>query len=178
MLIGVVLSAPILGNLAPAVHDRLFVGGGEIARQLEQRMEEHEQNIQALRETGVTEPALDEHRQRFEQEIAPLQLELEQQRRARAGELGGLAHALIVAVFLVMVGEALVGPRPSGGGRVAVPPALSRLITVRYALIAGWLALAIAQPGVLRGVPVVFLLLLLVVAGVIAFMPLGRRAQG
>lgn len=176
IILGALLSGAVLGNVSPAAHHRLFIGGYELQRQLEQMQREHLQVLDRLEASGVTEVAVEEQRREFESERIPLQAELQQARNDHLDRLAGLAGALILAVGLVMVLEALVSPRAAPGQRVPVPRALSRLISIRYALLAMWGALVIARPALLGDLSLLFLVLLIALALFVAIIPLGRRA--
>lgn len=116
-----------------------------------------------------------------------------QQARARAVQNTMDAQAvewllgLLMALAAVFVAEVLVAPEPpvsrggsggSGGSSergVVVPPALRRLVTIRYALLAVALTLVLARTTLYELVPWPFVFALLAVATVAAWAPLGRR---
>lgn len=113
-----------------------------------------------------------------------------QQARARAVQNTMDAQAvewllgLLMALAAVFVAEVLVAPEPpvSRGGSggfsergVVVPPALRRLVTIRYALLAVALTLVLARTTLYELVPWPFVFALLAVATVAAWAPLGRR---
>lgn len=76
-----------------------------------------------------------------------------------------------------MMIESLVSPDPSGDTPMRISPALGRLITARYALAALWIAIVLAQPALLKQLPVLFVALLLAVALAAALIPLGTRKR-
>ncbi len=91
---------------------------------------------------------------------------------------------LFVALAGVFAAEAVAAPGPGerrGGPdqtveeRILVPPALRRLVTVRYALMAAALAVILARATLYETVPWPFALLLLAVALGAAWVPLGKR---
>ena len=80
-------------------------------------------------------------------------------RLRRARHHRGRMYALILAIFTVMIIETVVVTRRQG------------LMRARYALAAVFIALLLAQPAVLAGFSPAFLLLLLAVALLAAWMP-------
>lgn len=174
--LGVLLSAAVLGNLWPRAYHEFFVGGYEEHRQLIALQQRQAETLATLEATDVTDVAIAEQQRQFEQQRVPLQAELQQARNEHLDALAGRISALIVAIALVMVLEVLVSPEPAAGRRAAVPPALSRLISVRYALLALWIAMVIARPAVLGELSLLFILLVIAVALAVAFIPLGRRS--
>ncbi|MFA9479461.1 hypothetical protein ACERK3_14325 [Phycisphaerales bacterium AB-hyl4] len=178
LLLGVLLGPAVLGQVAPGVYDRVFVGVGPATAELREAEAEHAAALRQLQETGVSDAAMAERAMGFEQQRMLLQAQAEQERLAHLGRLTGRMLALVFAVVGVMVIESLVSPQPEGGKRQVVPTALSRLVTIRYALAALWLAVVVAQPTLLGQVPVVFAGAVIVVALVVAFVPLGGRSAG
>lgn len=120
-------------------------------------------------------------------------------RQQYAATLGQRMTALILVMLIIMVLESLVAPEAppelpeapqppevaEGGGAAAharavrrtavVPAALGRLVTIRYALAAIWIGMAIARPSLLLQTPIIFAALLLLVALFVGFVPLGPR---
>jgi len=100
-----------------------------------------------------------------------------QRREAHTEKLGGLATLLLLLTVVVMLAEPILAPSRhdlNEAGRAEVPAALPRLITLRYALVAGWVTLALAKPVWLLSIDPVFAIILAAVVGVAAFVPLGR----
>lgn len=176
ILLGVLLGPAVLGRLAPSVYQRAFVGGAEQAARLAEEQAKTQQQLEALEATGVTEAAIPEQLLARDQQLAVLKAELEQARRLRLAELVGGLSALTLAVIAVMLIESLISPDPAPDKPTPVPPALGRLITARYALAALWIALALAQPALLKQLPILFVALLVVVALAAALVPLGQKA--
>ncbi|MEX0652708.1 MAG: hypothetical protein WD534_18300 [Phycisphaeraceae bacterium] len=177
LVLGVLLGPAVLGQLAPGVYDQVFVGSGPATTELRKQEAAHEQALRDLEQTGVSDAALVERAAAFEQQRMMLRAQAEQERMAHLSRLTGRMMALVLAVVGIMVIEALVSPQPEGGKRQAVPAVIGRLVSVRYALLALWLAVALARPGLLVEVPVLFVALLIVVALVVALVPLGRRRE-
>lgn len=175
VVLGVLLSPAVLGNLGPDSYNRLFVGGQQVQAQIAELTREHQRTIAELEAVGVTDVAIDEQQRQFEHELGALQAVLREAHRDHLHWLAGRGSALILVLGLVMVLEVLASPHPAPGKRVAVPRALSRLIAIRYALLALWIALAIAQPAVLGELPIVFIVLLIAIALLAAFVPLGPK---
>lgn len=174
VLLGVVLSPLVLGQLAPGAYDALFRGGGEAWATVAEADREIDAQLRELEATGVTDVALAEHRARRIEETLPQRLEAMQARWQREMTIAGWMTALVLAAAATMAIEAVVSPSPRDGRALAVPATLGRLATVRYALLAVWLALAIAQPTLLQRMPLAFLVGVLVVALAAGLVPLGR----
>ena len=83
------------------------------------------------------------------------------------------------AEVILFAAEAILSPQRDEleQGKATLPPALSRLITIRYGLAAGWLMLMLAQPIWLKGIDVVFGGLLLAIVLVAGLVPLGKKAD-
>lgn len=175
VVLGILIGPAVLGRAAPQWYDRVFVGGGEVAAELEAAEAALSEELRRLEASGVSGVALREHENQAMQQMLPLHVREAAQRAQREGELMGWMTALIVATLIVMVLESLISPRPMTGGspRAVVTPAVGRLITVRYALLAVWIILALARPALLQNLPVIFTVLLVAVAMAAAFIPLG-----
>ncbi|MEX0885200.1 MAG: hypothetical protein WD009_02065 [Phycisphaeraceae bacterium] len=211
LLLGVVLGPAVLGQIAPELHDRWFVGSAALRAELDEHITEREQTLRRLQESGVTEAAIPERLAAEAEQEALLRARLAEAEAAHARGLGGRLHALILAALALMVAEALVSPRVTdGGGRKrrrvdaaakraegadrvggvsggdvsgggggageVVSPAVARLVMARYALMALWLAMVVAQPRIIETLPWLFMALLLLIALAAAFVPLGRRS--
>lgn len=159
-----------------------------------------EKRLDVLRSTGVSgealteeransESAILEHRDQVTQRafearrmqllltIAGLEREMTSDRHARLLRLIGVQMALVLALVAFAIAEALLAPPVGGDGRRVASPRLAHLVTIRYALLAGWLTLTIAQPAALKQVNPVFAGVLVVVVLVVGFVPLGKRAK-
>ncbi|MFI4859498.1 MAG: hypothetical protein ACIAXF_02330, partial [Phycisphaerales bacterium JB063] len=154
--------------------------------------------LTTLRATGVTQQAIDEHVARAEQTLVEYRagvtqrsfdnqlaqkrlqigmLEREQQvtRQQHYLKLIGVQMALVLALIAFAVAEALLAPPAQGEGRRVASPRLAHLVTIRYALLAGWLTLALAQPAALQQVNPYFAAVLVLVVLVVGLVPLGKR---
>ena len=182
LVIGLLLGPGGLGRLAPGVYESWFTGGGEAGRMLAAWEGDVERDV---REDLAG--ALDEHDGSFRSEVdAALrrrggEKEMLQRRwrsevaAHREGYVARLtALALVIGVMMVL--EAIVAPEPGKGPQS--PGVLGRLVTVRYAVLAVWLALVVASPWVAWSVPWVFGGLALAVALAAALVPLGRQTPG
>jgi len=177
VIVGLLLSGAVLGNLAPSWYEHMFVGDvAELREDLNELKAEQREQLRNLEGTGVTRAAVQEKLAQFEAETNVLRQKIVAAQKAHQRSLLDRMTALVLAILAVMVLEAIVSPPPQRGA-VLVPRAVSRLVTVRYALISVWIAMAVAQPAILRGVPMVFTALVIIVALVIAFIPLGKRAE-
>jgi hypothetical protein len=117
-------------------------------------------------------------RDRLMFELAQAQREVEQRQDAHLDKLLGMATVMLLLIVLLHTTEAILSPQRKEieEGKAVLPPVLSRLITVRYALAAGWLMLMLAQPVWLRRIDLTFGVVLLVVVLVAGLVPLGKRA--
>jgi hypothetical protein len=198
IVVGVLANDRILGRLAPDFYERTFVGGlteredlrGLEARQnaererARQRRQEMDAEIADLEKTGVTPAAIEEKRAQDARELDQIDNEskrnddwrgfyerYDQSRRRQAAKLGGYRTALILAMLAIMAIEALIDPLAADPW----PRWRARLASVRYAFLAAWIALVLAQPEPLVPVPYQLVGLLIVVGLVAAWVPLGRR---
>jgi len=184
ILAGLMLSPNVLGQFLPEIYDRFFLGSVDAQVQskiFDQVTEQHLKQMQdRLQATGVTEAA-----------IAEAIVELVAQRNAGAKSHGDaiivaqaqrLAFlrdrltALVLATLAIMILETVLAP--GGVGSVRANRMLRRLATVRYALMAVWVALILAQPDMLGSLPIVFVALLVAVGLVAALVPLTPTRTG
>ncbi len=175
LLLGVLLGPAVLGRAAPSLYQQVFVGGGEVLQQIQDEQEKTRQQIEALEGSDVTEVAITEQLAGREQQLVLLKAQYEKARGERLGELTGWTSALMLAVIAIMLIESLLSPDVSEGKTLQVPTALGRLITARYALAALWITIAMAQPALLKQLPILFLALLVIVALAAALVPLGKK---
>ncbi|MFN3165735.1 MAG: hypothetical protein ACE37H_01585 [Phycisphaeraceae bacterium] len=137
---------------------------------------EEEQDLATLRLRLIN--VKQDMRERLLIELVRAEREVNDQQDAHRAKLMGMATAMLLLIVLLLTAEAILSPqrREIEEGKAELPPVLSRLITVRYALAAGWLMLMLAQPVWLRGIDLWFGGLLLLVVLVAGLVPLGRRA--
>jgi hypothetical protein len=164
----------------------------EATRQYEQARQILEKWIQA--ETPVDRLIVDRQRQLLESAMGAASQQALQQAQVRyRAQVTQLEEALkwsrdrqaamwVVAVMsaiaVVMAAEPLLSPEPAGqGGRAAVPAALARLVTVRYALLAILLAILMIRPGLMARQALVFAAMLVIVALILGLVPLNWKRQ-
>jgi hypothetical protein len=174
VVLGIILSQAVLNRFWPEAYRRVFVGPSPSSQQLIDEFlrinEEERQQRQNLAETGASAAATQEFDRGQHRRTSEIWARVQQAKAAEqehAARLGGWSLALILAVLAVMVIETVLDPR-------ALRPR-ARLATARYALMALWIALLIAQPKVLFTIPFLLLGALVVVALAMALVPLGRR---
>ena len=175
ILLGVLLGPAVFGRLAPNAYRDAFVGGADLVKQLEAEQTKTDQQLRNLEQTGVTDTAIKEQLAQREQKAVVLQAQLQQAQQQRLNALTGWAGAIMLAMLAVMLLESLLAPNTPAAGTVQIHPALGRLITARYALAALWIALVLAQPALIKQLPILFTALLVVVAIGAALMPLSKK---
>lgn len=164
---GLLLGPHVLGRLNAGLYERLFVVGGQGATELA-----------ALRAVDLERQLRMSGAGTSEAGVAEFIVQADARRRARAAAivtvhldwLRARWHALVFAVLCVSILETRFR-----GGAEGVRTGRRGLATARHALLAVWLGLALAQPRLLGGVPVLFIALLVLVASLAALIPLGRR---
>ena len=180
ILAGLILGPNVLGQFLPGIYDKVFLGSLDAQVQsdiFEQDTEQQRTQLNArLKATGVTEDAIAEA-------IAELVAQRETQAAAhrdaiivaRAQRLDFLRDrltTLVLATLAIMILETVLAP--GGVGSARANRTLSRLATIRFAFMAVWIALIMAQPALLRSVPIVFAALLVAVGLAAAFVPLSK----
>lgn len=206
VVLGVLLGPAVLGRLAPPQYDTMFVGSGDTtaldAAQAdlddfltnEERRQEKINDIIAQYELvgsdddsiaiakeeqlfALTNQFADEE-QALRDAMVSAMGEVSVRQQAYRDKLLGMSTVMLLLIVVLLAAEAILSPQRDEieAGKTRLPPALSRLITVRYGLAAGWLMLMLAQPVWLRGIDPIFGGLLLVVVLVAGLVPLGKRA--
>lgn len=138
---GVLLGATVLGHAAPALHERLFQGGGVERAALVAKEREQEAAVAALRAVDASPVAVTELRARQRVDLAPLQ---EAYRAARETTLAMLLLGAMALHFLLLVTGAwrIVGRarREPGSTRAALLAGAAFCIVggVPAALLARW----------------------------------------
>ena len=156
IVVGVLLGPWCLGRTAPQRYDRWFFGTGETTRELDGYDRKANDVLERLANTGATAAAVAEEQHRMDRERERILEEIQNQRDEYLKTLLGRTQALIVAMISLMVIEGIFSPSratPQTRGTAS-------LATARYALTAVWLALTLAQPALLTGVSVLFVILL------------------
>lgn len=204
VVLGILLGPAVLGRVAPQVYTPLFVDGGQTAevqaaqeaiRAFEGENFAHQLRIQAIIEqyaavADAGDSAMigrDEQIRELNDARAADRDQLDQQLEAahalvmgrHLDKLSGMATAMLLMVVVLFAAESILSPQRDevSAGRAELSPLLSRLVTVRYALAAGWLMVMLAQPVWLRGIDPWFGGLLLLVVLIAGLVPLGRRAE-
>lgn len=172
LIVGLVLGPAVLGRVAPSAYQTLL-GGMELQRELRAFPAETARRVETLEATGVTPDAVTELMAQRELQERALAAQLAAARDRRITTITG---ALVLALLIVVVVESLLGPDPAAR-RASVSPMLGRLVTVRYALLAAWIAAALVRPRVLAGDTMVLAVLLVAVALGAGLVPLGRNAE-
>ena len=167
IVLGVVLGPAVLGRISPPAYTALF-GGRAHAQNIATREEQMRRQLKSLVETGATVEAQTNH----QEALNLLRKALKQKQDHRAA---GLATALVLALIATMVIECLVSPQLRAAGSAVVSPAIGRLSTIRYALVALWITVVLARPTMLQQVPLLFAALVILVALSVGLVPLGPR---
>ena len=159
LLLGVLLGPAVLGRWSPPTYNRYFMDMTTATTQLAAHDERVRITMEKLVSTKVSSVALEEFNELQADKRQPYldQMTLASQARGRL-------VASLLAVLVLMILETL----PEAAAIVM----RSRLATARYALISLSLAFVIAQPQLLKGLSISFLMLLLLVGLTVAFMPL------
>lgn len=172
LLMGVLLGPAVLGRVSATSYERMFLGGHELTVAIEKFEKEVPGRIASLAGTGVTGVAVEELQGRMQEERLQLEGRRTLARHEHALWLAGRTNALLLAVAALMVLEGVLDPAAGAMWRRL----RQRAASARYALLAIWLALLLAQPEILRQTPPAFVILLLVVAVAAMLVPMGRRA--
>lgn len=180
VLIGLLLGPMVLGQISPAAYRAIFTGDRGQVEQLEAAIDDLERQRSEVgrlaQQSDVTEVAVDELRQEIDREQAVIEKAFAyEQLRYGLLESASLLLALVVALVVVSIFDATIGPRPGRSGRAVLTPMHGRVTTIRYALLASILAVLVARPLLLNEVSWVFVTLLLGVIAIAGFVPLGRR---
>lgn len=206
ILLGVLLSPAALGRFAPDFYDRVFIGSGDLTEfnaarealqafdrggpEREKLLDDIIQQYAAVGEPGdsvmtARDEQLTQITNRFaderESHVADLisaEGPVVLRREEHARKLQGIATTLLLTLAVVFAVESILGP-PSDQRRrrIVLPPTLGRLVTIRYALIAGWLLLMLAQPASLRQISPAFGIILVAVVLVAGLVPLGKKTH-
>ncbi|MFW5682796.1 MAG: hypothetical protein ACOC1G_07305 [Phycisphaeraceae bacterium] len=181
-VVGILLGPLVLGQVSPSTYQSLFIGDTQRAEFFQREVERVNAELENLESVAanidVTPAAVEEMRDSLlrEKQLAEMSLEVELSQLA-TGESIALLIALVLALLVVAIFEATISPKPSERGRAVLTPVQQRVTTIRYALLAGVLALVLARPALLAEVSWVFVVLLLAVIAVAGFVPLGRRSS-
>lgn len=206
VVIGVLLGPAVLDRFAPHLYDPMFVGSGDTTERdeaeqalynflndedvrldrIEQIMAQYElvgdedDSITIARDEQIANltNAFADEQDSLKDALLEAVGVVEDRKRVHRDKLSGMATAMLLLVVLLFAAESIISPQRDEleKGQAKLPPALSRLVTVRYGLMAGWLMLMLAQPAWLRGIDPVFGGLLLIVVLAAGLVPLGKKA--
>ncbi len=111
LIAGVLLGPMVLGAVNPGLHTSMTVGGLQELREMESRraemLAERDRELAVLRETGVSEIALDEHEAEFAElldaELRPYRQSLDEARKAHREASGAIVAGLAAWAFALGV---------------------------------------------------------------------------
>ena len=173
VVLGIVAGPAVLGRVAPDTYHRLFTGAVaeyEALREFQDQRQAARQRVLSLNADTVLENF--DMQTRMEQR--PLEAALDDALRGHREVHQGRMNALLLALVGVMVVESLLVSR--SGNLVDAMRYGARLASARYALAAGWLAMLLAVPAVMRPISVVFVLGLLIAVLAVGMAPLEKTA--
>ena len=205
VLLGVLLGPAVLGRIAPEIYDPMFLGSGDMTEldsartelddfisgnDADQRIADIMRQAEALGEDDDSASAsaqdqiaaimngFADRQAELENAVELARVPILANQQTHREKLSGMATMMLLLIVLLFAAEAILSPQREEieSGRASLPPALSRLITIRYGLASGWLMLMLAQPTWLRGIDAVFGGLLLVVVLIAGLVPLGKKA--
>jgi len=177
LVLGMILGPMVMGQLSPALYERLFIGTHIANDELGLFDQQTQERLARLTQTGVTRAAVQEQQQQIEQQRLTYEAGVERAADAYQHRLMGIMSSLIFAFILVLLVEVLMGPVLIATGRGV----LAKLANVRSGLLAIWIVIALAQPKALGEVQLAFVVLLVAVGLAAATVPLGatkRPGQG
>ncbi|MCC6681618.1 MAG: hypothetical protein IT445_12015 [Phycisphaeraceae bacterium] len=172
LLLGVLLGPAVIGRLAPDLYNAMFSAGEDPQVMLDDFDQQTERQMSNLKdapdaELAVTQLLIDRQEMRI-QLLAGIEAMHDQQAMR-------LIWALLAAMALVLVLEAMLSPQNDESGRSVVRPVYRRLISVRYALLALIVAVTLSRPGLLGQVSLSACLLIAAVALITGLIPLGLK---
>lgn len=154
---GALLGPGVFGRLAPDAYDKVFPPSVErVGLQLVELEKNLAANREKLRKIGATDAAISD----LEAQRLTRRAELEA-RFGRASRSAGRTTSLLIVLVVTMILEAAVGAHRSR----------RRLTQARYALLAIWVALMLAQPAMLGSVSLPFVALLTAIVLIAAVVP-------
>lgn len=172
VVLGVLFSGAVLGNLAPNVYRQIFEGVGQ--EQVEEAQEAHaelQSEVMRLIQSNVSAEEIPRHLEQArlddENPINIIRSSVEQ----RTAQFAGVLAALVLGVVLVMAIETQVTPLPQNS-RQEIKPIVGRLKNIRYALIAVALTIILAHPTLMKSIPWLFLIIMLAVGLALGLVPL------
>lgn len=206
VLLGVLLGPAALGRLSPQTYDAMFLGSGDTTALQQAKAELQtflsDEDTRLARIDNIMQQAkilgdgdsahvatqsqimaltndFADEQDRLEQQVELARVPILANQQAHRDKLQGMATMMLLLIIIILAAEAILSPDRDEleTGKTALPPALSRLITIRYALAAGWLMLMLAQPLWLKGIDLLFGGLLLAIVLLAGLVPLGKKAN-
>ena len=169
ILAGVLLGPGVLGQIWPGGYDRLWVGSGPGRQELVTYDRNQRELLTRLEQSGVTAEAVIEKRAAIETGRIPLEAKVLVAQKNHRAWLQGRAAALVLAVLVIMVIEAMLSTMSA----TIWQKMRHRLVTLRYALMAVWITLLLAEPAAItEGSMITFVALLVSFSLLIAYVPL------
>ncbi len=175
LLVGVVLGPGVLGQVWPWAYDQLFVGSGPARSELVTYEKTNHDILKRMEQSGATAEAVTEKRTMIESGRVPLEAQILLSQKQHRDWLRGRSAALVLAVLVLMVIEAMLGSMQGA----ALQRLRHRLTTARYALMAVWVMVLLAEPSGLGDASLVtFIALLVLVSLIFAYLPMGWLRYG
>ena len=161
IMAGILAGPWILGRFLPDTYQRLFVGGQAVQEQLTTFDQQRQHKRQGIIQSGASPTALAEFDQQSQPDRQLLETQLQLTRVTKANQWLGQSVAMLFVVIFLLFAEK----------RINQPIRRGRLQTARHALLAVWIAMALAGP-MFRHVPLVFAGLLVLLAIVATLAPI------
>ncbi len=171
IVLGILLGPAVLGRVSNGLYQKLMVAGAAQQQALDQFDSDTVTKLKNLASTGVTPVAVDELARKRKAERKPLEQALQGAQFTQEARNA----AVLLAILALMVFEAMLDPASIRG----LARWRGQLATARYALMALWLALLLADPTALEHVNILFVVLLVALGLGVALAPLGwlKRAK-
>lgn len=206
VILGVLLGPAVLGRFAPQTYDQMFMGSGDLSEliaaqaELDQFLNDEDTRLARINDilkqaevlgqgdsaqaatqqqiANLTNAFADEQ-ERLEQNVESARVPILANQQAHRTKLQGMATMMLLLIVIILAAEAILSPQRDEleAGKAKLPPALSRLITIRYGLAAGWLMLMLAQPVWLKNIDFLFGGLLLAIVLIAGLVPLGKKDE-
>ena len=173
LVAGVLLGPAVLGKVAPEMHLAWFQGGVAEQKVVDDYLAERASLRQKV--PGVEgDSVLDV----FDRETAAQQRMYESELFIAQAKFANVYRSRMTAIILAVAGLMLLEVFMVTGASNMVDAVRfsSKVATARYALVAVWLAMLLAVPAQLRELPMVFTILVLIVAAAVALAPLRKTA--
>ncbi len=166
---GLVLGPWVFGSFWEQGYRNVFVGDSGAQAKIASIEADYADRIERTRETGVSPAGVSDIEQERDAAIREVESTGAAQRTEHAAWLNARRDSLVLAIGIVLLLAAAIGPRR--------PLMQARLVTACYALLAGWIAITLARPAGMGSLPWVFVGLLTAVAVIVALLPVGRAVK-